>query len=90
MAEKFAEPLLWLAMVCIGGLIFVEIFQLSTPGIRATLLLGMLISGGVYYVGQARRACPHCGKTIGYRINLLKPQQCRNCGGKLPVWPAHT
>lgn len=87
MTDKQGEKLTTIAIIfgaiCLMGLAFAETFGLTGPSVRYAMLAGVVGAGTIMWVVQARKHCPHCGEIFGFSLRLLKPYECRKCGGDI-------
>lgn len=79
-SQKWTSYATGLAVVCLLGLALTLVFGLATPQVRTILMVGILVSGTIALVGQARQKCPHCGEPYGYRFKVVNTHLCPKCG----------
>ena len=85
--ERWNTAAIVLGALCLLVISVTEATGLATPTMRNVLLLGLVVAGTVMWLVQSAKHCPHCGQRVGLGLRLLKPYQCRNCGGDIREEP---
>lgn len=81
--ERWSNAALLVAVTSLGTIAFFNAFGLDTPTINTVLMIGIMISGTVFWAIQARQPCPHCGAPYGYGFRIVNAHICRSCGGDI-------
>ena len=81
--ERWSNAALLVAVASLGAIAFFNAFGLDTPTINTVLMIGIMISGTVFWAIQARQPCPHCGAPYGYGFRIVNAHICRSCGGDI-------
>jgi hypothetical protein len=79
--HKWSSAAFGLAGLCLAALVLASVFDFATPALSRVLMAGIVISGTIAWVVQARQKCPHCGEPYGYGVRIVKAHLCRKCGG---------
>lgn len=79
-SRKWNSTAFAIAAICLLVLALMQVTGLESPAVTVVLIIGILFSGTIALVVQARQPCPECGTTYGYRLRLGTVDRCRTCG----------
>lgn len=81
--ERWTNIAIAISAVCLMVVAVAEAIGFHSTELRYAMLAGIIVSGTIVWIIQARKVCPHCGKRFGFSFRIFKTYQCRNCGGDI-------
>jgi hypothetical protein len=84
-SQKWSSYASSIAVLSLLGLALMHVFGVATPQLSLIVMGGIVASGTVAWLVQAKQPCPDCGQLYGYRFRFVNARVCRNCGGEFEL-----